>query len=212
MEIIYLFDPLCGWCYGFGHHLAAFEEKHKEQLSFEVISGGMVTGSRVGPLAQMASYIKDSTPRLEALTGVKFGEGFLADLHGAGTTILDSTPPSKAFVILKEHQPEQQVRIAHALQEVFYKDGLDFNDVDSYSGICAKFGLDFTDFKEKFKSLEYQLAVKEAFENAAQYGVSGYPTVILRKGEQYFLMAHGFNSTEQLEAVYNKIVATEFQA
>lgn len=212
MEIIYLFDPLCGWCYGFGHHLAAFEEKYKDQLSFQVISGGMVTGSRVGPLAQMANYIKESTPRLEALTGVKFGEGFLADLHGAGATILDSTPPSKAFVILKEHRPEQQVSIAHALQEVFYKDGLDFNEVDSYRGICAAFGLEHATFSEKFNSLDYQLAVKEEFEMAAQYGVSGYPTVILRNGEQYFLMAHGFNSTEQLEAVFKKIVATEFRA
>lgn len=209
MEIIYLFDPLCGWCYGFGSHMQAFAAKHSDKIKFTVISGGMVTGERVGPLADIASYIKDSVPRLEQLTGTRFGAAFLNDLNGAGKTIMDSTPPSKAFVILKEQFPEQGVALAHALQSMYYKDGLDFNQTANYQAICAEFGLDFKVFQEKFDSVAYQLATKDEFKEAARYGVSGYPTVVLRHQDQYFMLAHGFTSSETLENTFQSILQKE---
>lgn len=209
MEIIYLFDPLCGWCFGFGSHMQRFAAKHVDEIKFTVISGGMVTGERVGPLAQIASYIKDSVPRLEQLTGEQFGPAFLADLNGEGKTIMDSTPPSKAFVILKEQFPERHVDLAHAIQSMFYKDGLDFNVTSNYNSVCEAFGMDFQAFEEKFNSMSYQLATKDEFQEAARYGVSGYPTVVLRSGSQYFMLAHGFTSTENLENTFHSIVEKE---
>jgi len=209
MEIIYLFDPLCGWCYGFGGHMQRFAAKHADKIKFTVISGGMVTSERVGPLSQIASYIKDSVPRLEQLTGEHFGKAFLDDLNGEGKTIMDSTPPSKAFVILKEQFPNHQVKLAHALQSLFYKDGLDFNKTESYRGLCAQFGMDFTLFEAHFNSMNYQLATKDEFQEAARYGVSGYPTVVLRHGSQYFMLAHGFTSSDTLESTLQSIVDKE---
>jgi len=209
MEIIYLFDPLCGWCYGFGSHMLSFAAKHTDKIKFTVISGGMVTGERIGPLAQIASYIKDSVPRLEQLTGERFGADFLKDLNGEGKTIMDSTPPSKAFVILKEHFPNDQVKLAHALQNLFYKDGRDFNKIESYRSLCEQLGMSFTDFEVKFNSVAYQLATQEEFTEASKYGVSGYPTVILRHEEQYIMLAHGFTSTETLENTFQSILIKE---
>lgn len=209
MEIIYLFDPLCGWCYGFGLHIQGFAAKHTDKIKFTVISGGMVTGERVGPLAHIASYIKDSVPRLEQLTGIRFGASFLNDLNGAGTTLMDSTPPSKAFVILKEQFPEQQLALAHALQSMYYQDGLDFNQKANYHTLCEALGMDFKVFEEKFDSVAYQLATKDEFKEAARYGVSGYPTVVLRHQDQYFMLAHGFASTETLESTFQSILQKE---
>ncbi len=45
-RIIYVNDALCGWCYGFSPVITAIHEKYKDELDFEVISGGMVTGSQ----------------------------------------------------------------------------------------------------------------------------------------------------------------------
>lgn len=209
MEIIYLFDPLCSWCYGFGRHIQAFAAKHTDKIKFTVISGGMVTGERVGPLANIASSINDSLPRLEQLTGTHFGTAFLMDLNGAGKTIMDSTPPTKAFVILKEQFPEQQLALAHALQNMFYQNGFDFNQKANYQALCEEFGMDYNVFEEKFDSVAYQLATKDEFKEAARYGVSSYPTVVLRHRDQYFMLAHGFTSTENLENTFQSILQKE---
>lgn len=209
MELIYLFDPLCGWCYGFGHQLEIFKNKYQSQLNYTVISGGMVTGSRVGSLSEIAPNIQDSTPRVEQLSGIKFGEAFMNDLRGAGNTILDSTPPSKAFVILKETFPSQQVELAHKIQSLFYSQGLDLNRVDSYLTLCTHLGYDLEEFKANFEGLTYQLATKDEFVRAANFGVSGYPTVVLRQSENYYLVSNGFTTAEKLEGTIHRIVEAE---
>jgi putative protein-disulfide isomerase len=208
MEIIYLFDPLCGWCYGFGPQISQFALAHP-QFSYTVLSGGMVTGTRVGPLSQIAPYIREGVHRVEELSGMKFGAGFLADLHGEGKTHMDSTPPSKAFVILKKAKPMYAVALAHAVQAVFYRDGLDLNKAESYSTLCAEFGIDFVDFASKFDSMEYQLATKDEFNEASRYGVSGYPTVVARFGSQYYMLGHGFTKAAQLSQTLSNIIQKE---
>lgn len=207
-EIIYLFDPLCGWCYGFGPQMNQFAQSYP-QFKYTVLSGGMVTGARVGPLSQIAPYIKEGVQRVEDLSGVKFGQAFLADLHGEGKTHMDSTPPTKAFVILKEALPLKAVDLAHAVQAVFYCDGLDLNEVESYQGLCDEFGVDYDDFARKFNSMEYQLATKDEFNEAGRYGVSGYPTVVARFDKQYYMIGHGFAKAAQLSQTLANVIQKE---
>ena len=208
MEIIYLFDPLCGWCYGFGPQMVQFAQSHPN-FTYTVLSGGMVTGERVGPLSQIAPYIREGVQRVESLSGVKFGQTFLNDLHGAGQSHMDSTPPTKAFVILKAFLPQQAVALAHAVQSVFYADGLDLSVPESYAGLCASFDIDYAAFAAKFNSIDYHLAAKDEFKEAARYGVSGYPTVVVRFGQQYFMLAHGFTKSDQLSATLQRIQEKE---
>ena len=56
----YVYDALCGWCYGFSPVMQNVAAKYDDRLNFEVISGGMVTGPRVGPIGQVAPYIKSA--------------------------------------------------------------------------------------------------------------------------------------------------------
>ncbi|MFN3529619.1 MAG: DsbA family protein [Bacteroidia bacterium] len=208
MELIYLFDPLCGWCYGFGPHLHQFAKQHPD-IQYTVLAGGMVTGARVGPLSQIAPYIREGVQRVEQLSGVKFGPHFLQDLHGEGKTHMDSAPPSKAFIIFKKHRPEAAVALAHEIQKVFYADGKDLNLAESYEALCEGYELDFASFKTDFEGMDYQLATRDEFDEVARYGVSGYPSVILKIKEQYFLMAQGFAPAAQLEKTLLSILSTQ---
>ena len=95
-SIIYVYDALCGWCYGFSPVIKQVFEKYQAQFDFEVISGGMILGERQGPIGEVAAYIKGAYKTVEDTTGVKFGEGrgthcqalriaawFMAVAHGA---------------------------------------------------------------------------------------------------------------------------------
>ena len=79
-QILYLFDPLCGWCYGFSHTILSFYKSKKDEFDFVTIPGGMVTGGRVGPISQMEDYISKSYPKVEKMTGIKFGESYTEGL------------------------------------------------------------------------------------------------------------------------------------
>ncbi|HET8830003.1 MAG TPA: DsbA family protein, partial [Pelobium sp.] len=76
LEIIYVYDALCGWCYGFSDVMTKLYHEYKNDFDFEVISGGMILGDREGPISGTAELIKTHLPRVEETTGVVFGQGF----------------------------------------------------------------------------------------------------------------------------------------
>ncbi|WP_193743528.1 hypothetical protein [Tateyamaria sp. ANG-S1] len=51
-SITYVYDPLCGWCFCLVPTLRAFAKAHPE-IEINVLPGGLVTGSRVGPYGHM---------------------------------------------------------------------------------------------------------------------------------------------------------------
>jgi len=58
-KIIYAFDPLCGWCFGFNAVILKLKEEYNEQLNFEVKSGGLVIGNRICKISEKAKYLKN---------------------------------------------------------------------------------------------------------------------------------------------------------
>ena len=76
--VFYCYDAYCGWCYGFSPVMKKIAEEYKSQLEFEVLSGGMIIGEQVKHISKIASYIQSAYKRVEELTGIKFGEDFMA--------------------------------------------------------------------------------------------------------------------------------------
>jgi len=75
-KILYVHDPLCGWCYGFIPALDAFAATHPD-IDIEVIPGGLVRGEKVGPYGDMLDYISTAAPRMTQITGQALGDAFL---------------------------------------------------------------------------------------------------------------------------------------
>ena len=94
IKLIYVYDALCGWCYGFSSVINQFAEKYENDLIFEVISGGMVTGGRIGPIGEVVGYISWAYKDVENATGIKFGNNFLNKTLKDGKAIFTSIPPA----------------------------------------------------------------------------------------------------------------------
>src|SRR5688572_24133839 len=127
--LYYIYDALCGWCFGFAPVMKKLQENFHDKIQFEVLSGGMVTGPRIGPIAEMATYIKSAAPRVTEVTGQAFGDAYLNDVLNSKSYISNSVPPSIALSILKEAQPDKAVLFMHAIQNLHFKEGKDLNDL-----------------------------------------------------------------------------------
>ncbi|MDX1906030.1 MAG: DsbA family protein [Bacteroidia bacterium] len=205
-QLIYVFDPLCGWCYGFSPVISALHAKYGAEIPFEIYSGGMVTGDRVQPVAAMAGYIKGAYQRVEALSGVTFGQGYL-DMLDAGTYISNSAPPSAAIQVARTLDPARVIPFAHDLQQAMFVRGQDLNDPDTYRQLALTYGWDPEDFVTQWQSVEIQHRTQAEFEMVAGWGVSGFPTLLYAENEQLFLVANGFRSQQDLEPVMQQILA-----
>lgn len=201
-QILYLFDPLCGWCFGFSNTILQFYKKLNTEYEFVAIPGGMITGSRVGPASQSKGYIIDVIPRLESLTGVKFGAGYFKMLDS--NTIFDSEPPSRALHTFRSFQFEKAIEYVHTMQHAHFVDGRDYNDLSLYPELAEPFGISPQDFTERFHDERIAQNVQMEFAWARESGVQGYPTVVLRSGQKYYMLAHGYAPIDSLEASLQK--------
>ncbi len=199
MTIYYLYDALCGWCYGFSPVFQDFYDQNKNDYKFEVISGGMIQGDRIGPIGEVAGYIGEAYKQVEERTGIKFGEEFLQGTMKKGTAIFTSLPPARALAAFKRLQPENQVPFAAALQKAVYFDGMEPEDMDGYIRLAGEFGVEPADYSRLLNAEDIAYAAREEFMFTQQLGVQGFPMVVLKnEQEQYYLVASGYVSPDVL--------------
>lgn len=206
-EIIYVYDPLCGWCYGFSPVMKKIKERYGDSLAYSVYTGGLVLGERIGTVKDKFEYVLDAYKQVEQTTGTMFGEGFKTNIVGkADEYVFSSVPPGKAFVIMKELQPDNALSFAHDLQRAIYWDGKDIHKPEMYVEIADKYGIDTGVFVQRFNDIAYDSLLTKDFETSAYYQAQGYPHVLLKKDDQYYLLTRGYNSYENLEPIINKIL------
>jgi len=200
LKVIYYYDALCGWCYGFGPDLMRFQEEFKDKVEIEVISGGLFLGGRVGTIEEVAPYIKAGAYKsVESTTGVKFGDLFLNDVFGKGRIILNSLPPAIALCIVKEQLPGKGLAFAEMLLNAVYSDGINPVNVAEYQTYVSQIGLDFNVFSAKMKEDKYKEMAENEFQNFKNTTYRGMPTLVLEKDDQQVLLSSGYLGFNELK-------------
>jgi len=200
-ELLYLHDPLCGWCYGLSPAIVRLQADFADRLDVSVLCGGMVVGDDAGPIAATWDYIRQALAEVETVTGVQFGEAFRA-LGEAGAYYYDSAPPSRAIVAFRliTQDPARTVAFAHVVQQALFRDGLDLNEAATYVPLLAPFEVDAVEFTRRWTAPETAQAARQEFAAVARIGVQGFPTAVVRIGEQGYVLARGYQPYEQLRA------------
>lgn len=204
--IIYVYDALCGWCYGFSPVMQQLQEKYKDQMDFMVLSGGMVTGNRVGPVGTIAGYISEAYKTVEEYTGVKFGEGFLNGILKEGKAIFNSVPPSRALTVFKSYQSENAVAFASTLQKAIYSDGIEPENWEAYGKYAAQFGIEPKHFVFQMQQNKFVDETEAEFQQVANWGIQGFPSVIMATPEKLYLLTQGYLPFEQLDEIVQQVI------
>jgi putative protein-disulfide isomerase len=199
LKLIYCYDALCGWCYGFAPVIEQFAQEHADDFEIEVLSGGMITGERIGPIGEVAGYIGEAYKDVERATGITFGKAFLEGTLAEGSAIFTSIPPAIALSTFKTLAPDHALDYAGALQRAIYQAGVEPTDMAAFAERATAFGVDRAALLERSRGNEITLAAEADFERVRQFGVSGFPTVILQAEDKYYLLTRGYTDGATLE-------------
>lgn len=206
-KIIYYYDALCGWCYGFSPVVKELHNYFKDKLDIELISGGLFLGNRTGNINEIAPYIKAGAYKsVETTTGVKFGEKFLSVIFGNGKMYLNSLLPSIALCIVKDQFPERQLEFGEILLNAFYTDGLNANDIVGIGKYASKININSEEFIVKMNEEKYKQMAEKEFEIFQKSNYSGMPTLVLQKENQEFLLSNGYTNFNNLKSKIENIL------
>lgn len=209
-RIIYCYDAYCGWCYGFSPVITKIEEEYRNQLEFEVLSGGMIFPETPQHFAPIAKYIQTAYKRVEELTEIKFGEDFLWHVFNPDKTdwYPHSEMPAIALCIFKEYHPDKAVQIASDLQYALNYEGRDLTDKEAYRHLLPKYNVPEEEFYTKLKSEEYREKAYYEIALVKQLQVNGYPAVLMQVSDaKFYLLAQGYTDHETLKGRIDKVLA-----
>jgi putative protein-disulfide isomerase len=197
-ELWYGMDPLCGWCYAFRPVMAQLLAG-ESTLPVKVLTGGLVLGARVEPIAAMRDYIRAGFARIRELAGVDMGPGFAA-LLDEGTWISNSEPPCRAIAVVESLDETKAYAMADALCGAFYGEGTRLDDADSLRAVAERVGVDGEAFAARWDSDEARALVQASFGEAHALGVTSYPLLAYRRDDTVLVLAQGWTPAATIEA------------
>lgn len=194
-RLIYGFDPLCGWCFGFVPAMRAFRDAHPD-VPVELVLGGLVTGERIGPYAEMVPYIRQASERLKAVTGRRPSDAFFRHIGGSDAVGSSVEPSIVIQDVLDENGEGAGLAFAHDVIEAHFGEGADLNDRALYERLFAAHGIDRP--VPPFDGAHRE-RIARRFEGARMLGIDSFPTIIAVRGEGAAGRGEG---RERLPSVY----------
>ncbi|WP_143310382.1 DsbA family protein [Chitinophaga vietnamensis] len=205
MKLIYVYDPLCGWCYGFTPVIQQLQAAQGNNMTFEILTGGMITGSNRHPFSTMEAYIQKAHTSVEEMTGVKFGAAFLHKLLPS-QELMDSEKPGIALTVFKGYQPDNAINFTHDMQVAMNYDGISLNHDDTYRTLISKYHLPEDEFISRLHDEHYRYETQQEFQLVQNWGITGFPAAILDTGKQLYLCARGYTPLERLQQTIDNII------
>jgi putative protein-disulfide isomerase len=195
VELIYVGDPMCSWCWGISPQLYQLEQKAiAEGLRYRIVVGGLRPGGGDPWNDQFKQFLQHHWEEVSKRSGQPFGD----ELFQLDHFNYDTEPACRAVVAARQLAPELESRFFELVQHYFYVKNQDPKEVAFYQPICERLEINFQEFSKLFESPEIKQATQSEFQLNRQWGVRGYPTVILRKDQQLFAIANGFTTFDQI--------------
>lgn len=198
--LIYVGDPMCSWCYGFAPELKSAAAELREEVDIEIVMGGL-RPYNTQKMTDLADFLKGHWEEVHERSGQQFTYDVLQK-----DWAYDTEPPARAFTVFRDMNPAESLAFFEDLQKTFYLDNKNMNQAETYASLARKYGLDSEEFIKKFESEVYKNRVRQDFETAAQLGIRGFPSMVLKKGDEYVLIANGYTTAAHITSTVRRIM------
>ena len=209
LDITYLFDPLCGWCYGASPTIGRLAAHDGVRLA--LAPTGLFAGSGARTMnADFAAFAWSNDQRIEKLSGQRFTEAYRQQILGQRGGRFDSSLAQRALTAVGLTEPAQELATLAVLQEARYVYGLDITDVSVVAPLLRAQGLDAAADRLEADDQALQQVERTRVERAQdlmrRLGAQGVPTLAVH-GAKGTWMLRGDVLYGPFDALLEKLAA-----
>jgi putative protein-disulfide isomerase len=201
MNLIYIADPMCSWCYGFGRTMDELlvEPGPAAPLRLALMMGGLrpYTTELLAP--ERANEILGHWHHVHEASGQPFAEAPNTAMHQPDF-VYDTEPASRATVTVRTLWPSMVWHYFKSVQHAFYAEARNVTRPEVLAELAEGLGLPKTDFAKAFASNEMRETTKRDFAQAQAWGIRGFPALVGEHGEELHLVAQGYCAIDALHA------------
>ena len=213
-SLVYVGDPMCSWCYGFGVPLHQLLEQLPGVPLAVVLGGLRAFNQEVMPEA-LKSTLHHHWGEVTKRSGKPFGTGQF-DREGY---IYDTEPACRAVVTIRTHAAEHTLAMYHAIQHAFYAMGRDITQTSVLADVWQELVdseqigdvvFSRSEFMEAFESDSIKTQTRNDFAMVQQWGIRGFPALIAVVNGEAQLVANGYmEADEMLQRVQQVFASAE---
>lgn len=204
IEFVYVADPMCSWCWGFAPVVERMGEVYA--IPMRLLVGGLRPGPEAEELDdRLERLLAHHWELVEERSGQPFDHAFLTRRDG---WVYDTEFPARAVVTMRSLDPTLGIPFHSRLQRAFYAEGVDITDPAVYPGLLAEFDVEGERFMQELESPESRKRAWQDFAEARRMGVSGFPTLVVRDGDQWSIVTRGFAPADDLLPVLSDWLLT----
>lgn len=206
ISLVYVGDPMCSWCYGFGVPLQELLEQ-LPGMPLAIVLGGL----RAYNQEVMPSALKDTLHHHWEEVAKRSGKSFGTGQFEREGYIYDTEPACRAVVTIRTHAAEHTLAMYHAVQHAFYAEGRDITQTAVLTDIwqaveeelLASKQLGDVDFSKDafvsaFESDTIKTQTRNDFAMVQQWGIRGFPALIAVVNGEAQLVANGYMEADEL--------------
>lgn len=189
----YLFDPLCGWCYGATPAVSALLES--PVIRIELLPTGLFSGAGARPMdGDFAAYAWSNDQRIERLTGQPFSELYRLRVLGDRQRLFDSGPATVALTAVSLTMPARELEALKAIQRARFVDGSDVTSWATLVSLLQGLGIEPAAAKVAQPDEDLLAATRTRIGRAQalmqELGARGVPVLIAESGVKRRIVNH----------------------
>jgi putative protein-disulfide isomerase len=170
LEMIYVADPMCSWCYGFAPVIFALAQRFQARLPLRLMMGGLRAGNTELMRAADKDYVRQAWTQVGAATGQPFDMSFFE----RESFNYDTEPACRAVVTARRLQPKLALVFMARIQQTFYAENRDMTSAAEISLIAEQAGHARQAFAATFAAPATRNETFRDFLTAQELGIRGF--------------------------------------
>jgi len=192
IELIFVVDPMCSWCWGFHPVIEKLRKEHNGRCTFSLVVGGLRSKGQMVWNEENRNYLRHHWNAVSKKTGQPFVPSILNRTHFE----YDTYPACKAVVTVRElWGNEEAFKYLAKIQYAFYAEG---KDITSKAVLWSYVTQDKELFSNFYQSPRAEILMQNDFSKARVMGANAFPSVVKIDEDGHMVCKKGYQSIEEI--------------
>ncbi len=178
-KLIYVYDPMCSWCWGFRETWLKLQAAIGDKLAIEYKVGGLAPDSDEPMRKEMQQFLQQTWQRIEQQLGTPFNHEFWHTAQPRRSTY----PACRAVLVARQQNKEQEM--LYAIQKAYYLNAQNPSNISTLASLAEKIGLDKNAFIHEIESEKINSLLMDEINQARSLPIQGFPSLVLENKGLY---------------------------
>lgn len=199
--LIYCYDPMCSWCWGFRPTWDKLKSALQplidaDELTIQYLLGGLAIDSDQPMEEGMKASLEATWQRIQSTLGTEFNYDFWRSASPRRSTY----PACRACYVARDSGLEDEMY--HVIQKAYYLNAKNPSDLDTLSECAEQIGLKPESFLKAMQHVKENALLENEIQQARHLGLNSFPSLALLIADQLVTIPLDYKDhSSMLEAI-----------